>query len=81
MSEPILDVGGAKSKHGALARSIQQGVKRASLRRPQSCLDFRPAQFNRVEVWRIRRQEFQACSPGFNQLTDGLAGIGRPSYP
>src|SRR5512134_178261 len=76
MSEPVLNISGRDRPQG-LRYGLQQGVQRASLGCAQSRLDFRPAQFNRVEVRRIRRQEFQACSPGFNQLTDGLAGMGR----
>ncbi len=76
MSEPVLNISERDRAQG-LRDSIHQGFQRARLGRPQNRLDFRPAQFNRVEVRRIGRQEFQACSLGFNQLTDGFAGMGR----
>jgi len=69
MSEPILNVS-ERNRAQRLGQGLHQGVKRASLRRPQSRLDFRPAQFNRVEVRRIGWQELHTCSPCFNQLAD-----------
>jgi len=76
MSEPILNVSERDRAQG-LRHSLHQSIKRASLCLAQSCLDFGPAQFNRVEVRRIRGQEVQMCSPGFNQLADGLPGMSR----
>src|SRR6266508_3225134 len=76
MSKPILNIS-ERDRTQRLRYSLHQGFHRASLSRPQSCLDFRPAQFNRVEVRRIGWQEFQACSLGLNQLPDGLPGMGR----
>ena len=76
MSEPILNIR-RRDRTQSLRKSLQQGVKSSSLCRPQGSLDFRPAQLNRVEVWRIGRQEFQACSLRFNQLANGLAGMSR----
>src|SRR6266508_4168389 len=74
MSEPILNVSERNRAQG-LRHSLYQGFQRASLRGPQGGFDFRPAQFNRVEVRRIRRQKFQACPSGFNQLTNGFSGM------
>jgi hypothetical protein len=76
MSEPSLNVC-KRDRAQSLCHRIYQGFERASLRRPQRCFDFRPAQFNRVEVRRIGRQELQASAPGFNQLADRLAGVSR----
>lgn len=76
MSEPVLNIS-ERDRAQCLCDGLHQSFESASLGRPQSGLDFRPAQFNRVEVGRIRRQEFQACSLGFNQLTNGFSGMGR----
>ena len=76
MSEPVLNISERDRAQG-LGYGLHQGVQRAGLGCPQSHLDFRPAQFNRVEVRRIRRQEFQACPLGFNQLTNGFASMSR----
>src|SRR6266545_6315384 len=76
MSEPILNVGERNRAQG-LRQGLDQGFQRTSLGCPQSGLDFRPAQFNRVEVRGIGWQELQTCSPRLNQLTDGLAGMSR----
>src|SRR5512134_1198388 len=76
MSEPVLNIHERDGVQG-LCDSLHQGVQGASLGRAQRPLDFRPAQFNRIEIWRIRRQEFQACSLGFNQLANGFSGVSR----
>lgn len=76
MGEPIPNVAERDRAQG-LGHSVHQGLKRPGLGRPQSRLDFRPAQFNRVEVGRIRRQELQTGSTSFNQLPDGVTGMGR----
>ena len=76
MSEPVLNLS-ERDRAQSLRDGLHQGFKRASLGRPQNRLDFRPAQFNWVEVWRIRRQEFQACALGFNQLPNGFSSMGR----
>jgi len=76
MREPIPNVAERNRAQG-LSHSVHQGLKRPGLGRPQSRLDFRPAQFNRVEVGRIRRQELQTGSTSFNQLPDGISGMGR----
>lgn len=76
MREPVLNIGERDRAEGC-GYGLQQGVQRASFGGAQSCLDFGPAQFNRVEVRRIRRQEFHAYTLGFNQLTNGFSGMGR----
>ena len=76
MSEPVLNVSEGNRAQG-LGYGIHQGFQGASLGRAQSCLDFRPTQFNRVEVGGIGWQEFQTCALRFNQLTNAFAGMGR----
>src|SRR5512139_1384480 len=76
MSEPILNVG-ERNRAQRVGKSLQQGLPSARLGLSQGRLDLRPAQFNRVEVRRIRRQELHPCALGFNQLTDGLPGMSR----
>src|SRR5512139_226810 len=76
MSEPILNVC-ERNRAQRLGESLQQGIPGARLRLSQSRLDLRPAQFNRVEVRGIRRQELHPCASGFNQLTDGLPSMSR----
>ena len=60
-----------------VCQAIQQRIELARLRRPQCRLDFRPAQFNRIEVRRIGRQEFQARPVGFDELTRVCALVRR----
>ena len=74
MSKPILNVS-ERDRAQCLRHRIHQSFERPSLRRPQSGFDFRPAQFNRVEVRRIGWQEFQVRAMRFNQLADRLAGM------
>jgi hypothetical protein len=68
MSEPRCNV---RMRNGAKRsrQSLEQGLERPRFRRSQSGLDLRPAEFNWIEVRRVGRQEFQARSLGFDDLT------------
>ena len=76
MSEPRFNV---SMGNGAerVCQGIQQRIELARLRRPQCRLDFRPAQFNGIEVRRIGRQEGQARPAGFDELTRVCALVRR----
>jgi hypothetical protein len=69
MSEPRFNVTMRNGAEGICQR-VQQGLEGARFRSPQGRLDLRPAQFNRIEVGRVGRQEFQACPFGFDELAD-----------
>ena len=74
MGEPILNVSERDRAQG-LRHGLHQSIQRARFRLAQSRLYFGPAQFNGVEVRRIRGQEVQMCTPRFNQLADSLPAM------
>lgn len=76
MSEPRFNIRMGHRTEG-VCQGIQQRIKFARLRRPQRRFDFRPAQFNRIKVRRIGRQEFQARTLRLNEATRVCALVRR----
>ena len=67
MREPSVNVLSADPAQ-RIDQGIQKGIPGSGFGRSQSRLDLRPTQFNRIEIWRVRREEDQASTPSFDQV-------------
>ncbi len=76
MSKPRFNIVAGDGAEG-ICQGLHQGLKGAGLRRPESCLDLRPTQLNRVEIRRVGRQEFQAGASSFNERPDVCSLVSR----
>ena len=76
MSIPVLNIL-RRNREQRLFERLDQIWKRARFEPAQDCLDFRPRQFNRIEIWRVRRQIDHACATGFDQGNNPGDLVGR----
>ena len=76
MSKPTPNILRRNSKQ-RLFECLNQIRERASLEATQDRLNFRPRQFNRIEVRRVRRQIDQVCATGLDQSLNPLDLVGR----